>query len=71
MAVTKRDSKAELLEEVHKAYKQAEYYKEKANTREKIYYKLDLLNDNLYAWVSILSTTTIISIIWVLVLFFK
>jgi hypothetical protein len=30
-----------------------------------------LLNDNLYAWVSILSTTTIISIIWILVLFFK
>jgi hypothetical protein len=51
MAVTKRDSKAELLEEVHKAYKQAEYYKEKANTREKIYYKIDLLNGNLYAWV--------------------
>ena len=71
MAVTKRDSKAELLEEVHKAYKQAEYYKEKASTREKIYYKIDLLNDNLYAWVSILSITTIISIIWVLILFFK
>jgi hypothetical protein len=30
-----------------------------------------LLNDNLYAWVWILSTTTIISIIWVLILFFK
>ena len=71
MAVTKWDSKWELLEEVHKAYKQAEYYKEKSNTREKLYYKLDLLNDNLYAWVAILSTTTLISIIWVLVLFFK
>jgi len=71
MAITKRDSKWELLEEVHKAYKKAEYYKEKADVREKLYYKLDLLNDNLYACVSILSTTTIISIIWVLVLFFK
>jgi hypothetical protein len=30
-----------------------------------------LLNDNLYTWVAILSTTTIISIIWVLILFFK
>lgn len=63
MAVTKRDSKSELLEEIHKAYKQAEYYKDKADAREKLYYKLDLLNDNLYAWVTILSTTTIISII--------
>ena len=71
MAVTKRDSKAEILEEVHKAYKNAEYYKDKADVREKLYYKLDLLNDNLYAWVTILSTTTIISIIWVLILFFK
>lgn len=63
MAVTKRDSKAEILKEIHEAYKRAEYYKEKANTREKMYYKLDLLNDNLYAWVGILSTTTLISII--------
>ena len=63
MAVTKRDSKAELLEEVHEAYKKAEYYKDKAAVREKLYYKLDLLNDNLYAWVAILSTTTFISII--------
>ena len=71
MAVTKRDSKAEILEEIHKAYKNVEYYKDKADAREKLYYKLDLLNDNLYAWVTILSTTTIISIIWVLILFFK
>ena len=71
MAVTKRDNKWELLEEIHNAYKKAEYYKEKADVLEKLYYKLDLLNDNLYAWVAILSTTTFISIIWVLVLFFK
>ena len=41
MAVTKRDSKAELMEEVHKAYKKSEAY-------EKAYWKLDILNDNLY-----------------------
>jgi hypothetical protein len=41
MAVTKRDSKAELMEEVHKAYKKAEAY-------EKAYWKIDILNDNLY-----------------------
>ena len=41
MAVTKRDSKGELLEEVHKAYKKSEAY-------EKACWKLDILNDNLY-----------------------
>ena len=63
MAINKWDGKAECLEELHKAYKKIEYYKEKADVREKLYYKLDLLNDNLYAWVAILSTTTFVSVI--------
>jgi len=63
MAVTKRDSKAELMEEVHKAYKKSEAY-------EKAYWKLDILNDNLYIRVYWLWIALFISLIFNFIQFF-
>jgi len=64
MAVTKRDSKAELMEEVHKAYKKAEAY-------EKAYWKIDILNDNLYIRAYRLWIALFISLIFNFIQFFS
>ena len=64
MAVTKRDSKAELMEEVHKAYKKAEAY-------EKAYWKIDILNDNLYIRAYWLWIALLISLIFNFIQFFN
>ena len=53
------------------AKKELEYYKALADAYEKGNWKLQIENENLLMRVSILWVTTLVSVIWVLVLFFK